>query len=128
MKSNNKGNYWIVFYVILGLVLAVLLGLLIYFLVKKQSKHTSTSTSTSTPTSTPTHSGTPTGTPSILSLASKSSLDKPSMTFNQTDKQKQLNSILREQVKNWGDDFNSMPEDKKNKIRRCYQYPEECSF
>ena len=110
MKSISKNNLWIVFYVILGLVLAILLGLLIYFLVKKLSK--------SKPTSSPSPSPT----------ESSNSSDTPKATIVMTKEQKNLNNVLREQVKGWGNDFNSMPEEKKNKIRRCYQHPEECSF
>jgi cytoskeletal protein RodZ len=118
--KSNKGDveiYWYVAYIILGIILLILVGVLIYYVFFK--------TSSSTPS--PSLSSSPSPSPSSLPSSTTSPTTSTSPP-SPTSTSKQINSILREQVKSWGDDFNSLPDDKKEKIRNCYLNPEQCAF
>ena len=111
VKSNNVDvdTYWYIAYIILGIILLIRVGVLIYYVFFKKSSQPSSVSSSSSPS------------PSIPSLI-------PSSTLSPSKQSKQINSLLREQVKSWGDDFNSLPVEKKEKIRNCYLNPEQCAF
>ena len=108
VKSNNVDvdTYWYIAYIILIIILLILIGVLIYYVFFKKSSQ-----------------------PSSIPSASPSSSPMPSLIPSSTlSPSKQINSLLREQVKSWGDDFNSLPAEKKEKIRNCYLNPEQCAF
>jgi hypothetical protein len=110
LSSSGEDDYWYVAYIILTIILIVLIGVLIYYLFYKLHKKTESS-----PSITPL--------PSITPVPSKESSE---LTTEQ--KNAAINRVLRKQVKEWGDDFNSFNDDKKNKYRDCYKYPENCAF
>jgi hypothetical protein len=120
----SSDDYWYIAYIILGLILLVLTGVLIYYIFIKSDKDTSISTSNSAT------SVTTSATASATTVTKSGSMPKPTsnLLFPTKNPNVELNNILRKQVKEWGEDYDSFPDERKNKIRNCYKKPEECSF
>jgi len=102
LNTNNSESYLYIVYIILGLILVILIGVLIYYLFFYKIN-------TSLPTSIPTP--TPSITPTPIPTLSGHNIN-----------------IIKTQLNNMGNNYNKLSDDKKERLKYCYQNPEKCPF
>jgi hypothetical protein len=70
----------------------------------------------------------PTPEPTNISTPESTNMSTPEPTkFNFDNKSEEV-IIIRGQLENWGDDFNSLPDDLKEQAVYCLKNPDACSF
>ena len=102
---DNFNNYKPLLYISFVVVFIILIGLIYILFIKKSNEII-------IPTPEPTNMFTPTPEPTKFNL----------------DNNSEEVVILKGQLEDWGDDFNSLPDDVKEQAMYCLKNPDSCAF
>ncbi len=102
--NDMESNYNVPLIIFIVLLIILVIGT-IYILFFREQTPTPTITSTPTPTPIPT-----------------------SVAEDQNPKRKKILKIIKENLKNWGNDINKLPQEIKEAVIKCYDNPEGCIF
>jgi hypothetical protein len=100
--NDMESNYNIPLIIFIVLLIILVIGTIYILFFREQ---TPTPTITSIPIPTPT-----------------------SVAEDQNPKRKKILKIIKENLKNWGNDINNLPKEIKEAVIKCYDNPEGCIF